>query len=284
MTQLGPATFWRPDILAAVSLAVGGVVGAGSLYKTAQLAGGGESVALMLGGRPLPKNASDPLERKVLNVVEEMAIASGLPVPWVYIMDHEPGINAFAAGFTPADAAVAVTRGALETLSRNELQGVIAHEFSHIFNGDMRLNIRLMGTLFGILVLAVVGRRALWHGRFMGGSRNKNGGAILLIAFVLWAVGYIGLFFGRWIKAAVSRQREYLADASAVQFTRDPDSIGGALKKIAVHADTSYLMVDSEEVGHMLFGSGQEMRMFATHPPIPARVERLRQMASRQAF
>jgi len=168
-----------------------------------------------------------------------------------------------------------VTRGALEKLSRNELQGVIAHEFSHALNGDMRLNIRLMGALFGILVLAVVGRKVLRHTRHVGGSRNKGAGAVLLIAFALMVVGYIGLFFGRWIKAAVSRQREYLADASAVQFTRDPESIGGALKKIAVHGEGSYLLADSEEVGHMLFGAGQKMNLFATHPPLMERIQRI---------
>ena len=263
------------SLLIGATVATLAVIAGASLFRIWRLKSGGGRVAVELGGVPLPPESNDPLHRRLRNVVEEIALASGVPVPEIYVLESEPGINAFAAGFTAADAAVAVTRGALETLSRNELQGVIAHEFSHIFNGDMRLNIRLMGALFGILVLAVVGRRVLWHGRFMGGSRNKNGGAILLIAFVLWAVGYIGLFFGRWIKAAVSRQREYLADASAVQFTRDPDSIGGALKKIAVHADTSYLMVDSEEVGHMLFGSGQAMRMFATHPPIMRRIQRI---------
>jgi uncharacterized tellurite resistance protein B-like protein len=207
--------------------------------------------------------------------VEEIALASGVPVPEIYVLEQEQGINAFAAGFTVADAAIAVTRGALEKLSRNELQGVIAHEFSHIFNGDMRINIRLMGALFGILVLAVIGRRVLWHSRHVGGSRNKGAGAVLLIAFALMLVGYIGLFFGRWIKAAVSRQREYLADSSAVQFTRDPESIGGALKKIAVHGEGSYLAVDAEEVGHMLFGAGQKMNLFATHPPLMKRIQRI---------
>ena len=251
------------------------VIAGASLFRILRLKSGGGRVARELGGELVSPESGDPLHRRLRNVVEEIALASGVPVPEVYVLEKESGINAFAAGFTPADAAVAVTRGALEKLSRNELQGVIAHEFSHIFNGDMRLNIRLMGALFGILVLAVVGRRVIWHGRFMGNSRNKNGGAILLVAFALMMVGYIGLFFGRWIKAAVSRQREYLADASAIQFTRDPDSIGGALKKIAVHADASYLTADSEEVGHMLFGSGQRMRMFATHPPILQRIQRI---------
>ncbi len=177
--------------------------------------------------------------------------------------------------FQPADAAVAVTRGALEKLNRGELQGVIAHEFSHIFNGDMRLNIRLMGALFGILVLSLIGRRVLHGSYYVGRSKNSNGGAIVLVAVAVMLVGYIGLFFGRWIKSAVSRQREYLADASAVQFTRDPDGIAGALKKIAVYSDASYLNVETEEVSHMLFGSGERVSMFSTHPPLNERIGRI---------
>ena len=216
-----------------------------SLYKMSSLRGGGGEVARSLGGTQVDSSTRDPLKRRLFNVVEEIALASGVPVPEIYVLDREAGINAFAAGYTPSDAAVAVTRGALEQLDRNELQGVIAHEFSHILNGDMRINIRLMGTLFGILVLALIGRRILIHSRFVGGSSRNNGGAaIVLIAIVVMLVGYIGLFFGRWIKSAVSRQREYLADASAVQFTRDPNGIAGALKKIAVYSDASYLNVD----------------------------------------
>ncbi|MDX1556145.1 MAG: M48 family metallopeptidase, partial [Xanthomonadales bacterium] len=217
----------------------------------------------------------DMRRRRLRNVVEEIALASGVPVPEIYVLEEESGINAFAAGYTPNDAAVAVTRGALEKLKRDELQGVIAHEFSHILNGDMRINIRLMGALFGILVLALIGRRVLLHSRFAGSSRSKDGAPLILIALAVTAVGYIGLFFGRWIKAAVSRQREYLADASAVQFTRDPQGIGGALKKIAVYSDGSYLRADSEEVSHMLFGDGSRMMMFATHPPIVDRIRRI---------
>jgi hypothetical protein len=191
------------------------------------------------------------------------------------VLEQESGINAFAAGFTPADAAVAVTRGALEKLSRAELQGVIAHEFSHIFNGDMRLNIRLMGALFGILMLSLIGRRVLHGSYYMGRSKNNGGGAIVLVAIAVMVVGYIGLFFGRWIKSAVSRQREFLADASAVQFTRDPNGIAGALKKIAVYSDASYLNVETEEVSHMLFGNGEEVSMFSTHPPLNQRIQRI---------
>lgn len=246
-----------------------------SMFKTMALRSGGSKVARDLGGSLVEADARDPLRRRLHNVVEEIALASGIPVPEVYVLDQESGINAFAAGFTPADAVVAVTRGALEKLSRNELQGVIAHEFSHIFNGDMRLNIRLMGALFGILVLSLIGRRVLHGSYYMGRSRNSNGAAIMLVAVAVTLVGYIGLFFGRWIKSAVARQREYLADASAVQFTRDPDGIAGALKKIAVYSDASYLNAESEEVSHMLFGDGERTKMFSTHPPLDDRISRI---------
>jgi len=251
------------------------IIGLASLFKTASLRSGGGQVARQLGGTLVESDTRDANRRRLRNVVEEIALASGVPVPEVYVLEQESGINAFAAGFTPSDAAIAVTRGALEKLDRNELQGVIAHEFSHILNGDMRINIRLMGALFGILLLAIIGRRVLIHSHFAGRSRDKSGVAILLMAFGLMAVGYVGLFFGRWIKAAVSRQREYLADASAVQFTRDPESIGGALKKIAVYSEASYLDADSEEISHMLFGNGQKMLMFSTHPPLEERISRV---------
>ncbi len=246
-----------------------------SLFKTAALRSGGGKVARDLGGVLVEADARDPLRRRLYNVVEEIALASGIPVPEIYVLEQESGINAFAAGFSPADAAVAVTRGALEKLNRAELQGVIAHEFSHIFNGDMRLNIRLMGALFGILVLSLIGRRVLHGSYYLGRSKSKNGGAIVLVAVAVMLVGYIGLFFGRWIKSAVSRQREYLADASAVQFTRDPDGIAGALKKIAVYSDSSYLNVETEEVSHMLFGNGEKVSMFSTHPPLNERIGRI---------
>lgn len=259
--------------VAAASIAV---IFIASLFKTASLKAGGGQVARQLGGTLVEPRSSDPLKRRLYNVVEEIALASGVPVPEVYVLDQESGINAFAAGFSTSDAAVAVTRGTLEKLSRSELQGVIAHEFSHILNGDMRINIRLMGALFGILLLALIGRRVLVHSHLAGrSSRDRNGAVVLLIAVGLMVVGYIGLFFGRWIKAAVSRQREYLADASAVQFTRDPDGIGGALKKIAVYSDASYLNADTEEVSHMLFGDGRRMRMFSTHPPLNDRIGRV---------
>jgi Zn-dependent protease with chaperone function len=260
-------------LLAGGAVATIAVIGLASLFKITSLRAGGGQVARQLGGTPVESDSRDAKRRRLRNVVEEIALASGVPVPEIYVLEQESGINAFAAGYTTSDAAVAVTRGAMEKLSRSELQGVIAHEFSHILNGDMRINIRLMGALFGILLLALIGRRILLHARI--GRSDKNGAAVVLVAFGLMSIGYIGLFFGRWIKAAVSRQREYLADASAVQFTRDPQGIGGALKKIAVYSDSSYLNADSEEVSHMLFGNGRPMALFSTHPPLNERIARV---------
>ena len=260
----GTIVFWT-------SLITAGVIGLGSLYRSMQLRDGGGQVARELGGTEVDGSTTDPLRRRLLNVVEEMAIASGVPVPSVFVLEHEEGINAFAAGWSPSDAAVAVTRGALESLNRQELQGVIAHEFSHVFNGDMRLNIRLMGVLFGILVLTIIGRKLL-QGVRHGGS-DRNAGAVAIFGLAIIVIGYIGLFFGRWIKSAVSRQREYLADASAVQFTRSPDGIGGALKKIGAVVTGSRMVVNTEEIGHMLFAQGFSAQLFATHPPLVRRIQ-----------
>lgn len=263
------------DSLALSSAATGGVIGLSSLYKIASLRSGGGKVVTSLGGTHVDADTRDPLCRRFRNVVEEIAIASGVPAPDIYVLEQESGINAFAAGYSPSDAAIAVTRGTLEKLSRAELQGVVAHEFSHIFNGDMRINIRLMGLLFGILLVSIVGRHIMHSARFMGGSRRKEGGIIIVVGMSLMVVGYAGLFFARWIKAALSRQREYLADASAVQFTRDPDGIGGALKKIGAYSIGSYLEAESEEVSHMLFGSGTQAIIFSTHPPLSKRIARI---------
>ncbi len=258
------------DLILGASLITGAVIGLASLFRTLQLRGGGGEVARELGGVLVEPDTRDPLRRRLRNVVEEIAIASGIPVPEIYVLEHEQGINAFAAGYSTSDAAVAVTRGALENLSRDELQGVIAHEFAHIFNGDMRLNIRLIGVLFGILAISMIGRRLLMSARYARDSRNAAPAVLLGLAVLI--IGYIGLFFGRWIKAAVSRQREFLADASAVQFTRHPDGIGNALKKIGALYAGSFMTTDSEEVGHMLFARGMGYQMFATHPPLEERI------------
>ena len=265
-----------PRMVLFATVASVAVIAIGSMYRIASLGGGGEPVAQQMGGTPVPENTSDLNLRRLRNVVEEIAIASGVPVPKVYVLEHEAGINAFAAGYSTSDAVVAVTRGALDRLNRDELQGVIAHEFSHILNGDMRLNIRLVGVLFGILMIGLIGRKILEHGRF--GGRSRNVGAILIAALVAMVIGYIGLFFGRMIKAGVSRSREKLADASAVQFTRQTQGLSGALKKIGGLHDGSRLnqRSDAEEVSHMLFGDGVGFSgLFATHPPLLERIRAL---------
>ena len=251
-----------------------------SLYKTSVLSAGGGRVAVDMGGTLVPTDVRDPLRRRLRNVVEEMAIASGVPVPEIYVLEEEQGINAFAAGFSPSDAAVAVTRGTLEILDRDELQGVIAHEFSHILNGDMKLNVRLMGVLFGIMVLGLIGRlivRGGYHTSIISSRRNRGAPVVLVVGIGLVVLGGIGVFFARMIKASVSRQREYLADASAVQFTRQSDGIAGALKKIGGYSAGSKINAsDPEEVSHMLFGSGSGLAgMFATHPPLVDRIKAL---------
>jgi Zn-dependent protease with chaperone function len=265
-------------LVAGISLATIGFISLSSLYKIASLSAGGGKVARSLGGTLITAESKDPLRRRLYNVVEEMAIASGIPMPEVYVLEKEPGINAFAAGFTTGDAAVTVTRGTLETLSRDELQGVIGHEFSHILNGDMRLSTRLMGILFGILVIGLIGRAVLnsvRHGTVRSNdSRRDNATAIYLAGLGLFLIGYIGVFFGQLIKAAVSRQREFLADASAVQFTRQTQGIAGALKKIAAAQQGSELQAaDAEEVSHMLFATGASFSsLWATHPPLVQRI------------
>jgi len=258
------------SLLLGSTVVTASVIGLASLYRSLQLRSGGGEIARSLGGTAVDPSTDDPLRRRLYNVVEEMAIASGVPVPEVFVLEHEQGINAFAAGFSTTDAAVAVTRGTLEHLDRDELQGVIAHEFSHIFNGDMRLNIRLIGFLFGILILAIVGRKLLYSARFARDSRNAA--PAVMIGLVVVVIGYVGLFFGRWIKAAVSRRREFLADASAVQFTRHPQGISGALKKIGALYASSFMTSDAEEIGHMLFAKGMGRQMFATHPPLEERI------------
>src|SRR3990170_1063162 len=265
----------------AVGAGVGVVVLAGSLYKIMALSAGGKVVAASLGGQLIPKNAQDLNQRKLLNVVEEMAIASGTPAPPVYLLANEPGINAFAAGFSPRDAVIGVTQGAIDHLSREQLQGVIAHEFSHIFNGDMRLNLRLMGALNGILILGILGYYLLYSTSISGRRRsnNKSAGGILALAIGLIVIGFAGTFFGGLIKASVSRQREYLADASAVQFTRNPDGIAGALKRIGgLESGSKVENPGASEVSHAFFAqgiSGLMQWLSATHPPLAKRILRI---------
>ncbi|MBS0631816.1 MAG: M48 family metallopeptidase [Verrucomicrobia bacterium] len=273
-------SWWDGRVFGWVLIGTLGIIGGASLIKWSEFSAGGSAVAASVGARRVDPHTTDTLERRLLNVVEEMAIASGVPVPEVYVLDDESGLNAFAAGLTTGDAIIAVTRGTLEKLSRDELQGVVGHEFSHILNGDMRLNLRITALIFGILVIGLTGRGILWvigRGRIRGG---KNSGGIVVVAIViglaLFIIGYVGYFFGRLIQAAVSRQREFLADASAVQFTRNPAGITGALKKIGGYSLGSALQTPkAAAIGHFFFAQGFSSGLtglWDTHPPLPERI------------
>ncbi|MDO6443674.1 MULTISPECIES: M48 family metallopeptidase [unclassified Marinobacter] len=253
----------------------------GSLIRWADLSGGGSRVAKMVGARPIDPDTRDGDERKLRNIVEEMAIASGVPVPELYIMDSETGINAFVAGYTPGSAVMVVTHGAITQLTRDELQGVVGHEFSHIFNGDMRLNVRLIALLAGILMIGQIGGFLVRVSFYSGGrttARNRDGraqAAMGLLGIALFVIGYLGVFFGRLIQAAVSRQRETLADASSVQFTRNPEGIGGALFKIGLRSSYLDTTGHASDMNHMCFGEAARMKfsaLLASHPPIDQRI------------
>jgi len=256
------------------------VIGAGSLARWADLSGGGHRVARMVDARAIDPATQDPEERRLRNVVEEMAIASGIPVPELYVMDNETGINAFVAGYTPGEAVMVVTHGTLTHLTRDELQGVVGHEFSHILNGDMRLNVRLIAILAGILMIGQIGAfltqaAVIRSGRYS--SRDRRGQAFFgIVGLALLAIGYIGVFFGRLIQSAVSRQREMLADASSVQFTRNPEGIAGALFKIGIKSGYLDTTTHASDMNHMCFGESARMKLsafLASHPPIPERIE-----------
>ena len=262
----------NPGVAIVSTLIVMGVLGLASLYKSLELRGGGGVVARNLGGVLVEQDTTDGKRKRLLNVVAEMAIASGVPMPEVYVLEQESAINAFAAGHTPANAAVTVTQGALDRLNRDQLQGVIGHEFSHILNGDMRLNVQLMGWVFGLFVVALIGRLIL---NFSPRDRRNSNNGILALGFAVMVLGYVGLFLGRLMQAAVSRQRERLADASGVQFTRNPQGLKEALIKIAAMPDGSVLATPhAEQAAHMFFAEGLN-RFFATHPPILERIREL---------
>lgn len=262
------------------ALAVVLIIGGGSLARWVDLAGGGHRVAKMVGARAIDPATQDAEERRLRNVVEEMAIASGISVPDLYVMDNETGINAFVAGYTPGEAVMVVTHGTLTHLTRDELQGVVAHEFSHILNGDMRLNVRLIAILAGILMIGQIGGSMVQAG-FIGSrrysSRNRRGNTGFgAVGLALMVIGYIGVFFGRLIQSAVSRQREMLADASSVQFTRNPEGIGGALFKIGIKSGYLETTSHASDMNHMCFGESARMKLssfLASHPPIPKRID-----------
>lgn len=268
--EIDPGSLFGTAAFAA--LLVLGTIGIASLHRMSQFREGGGAVARMLGGTKLTRETQDLRRRRLLNVVEEMAIASGVPVPEVYVLEQETSINAFAAGFLPTDAAIAVTRGTIERLNRAELQGVIGHEFSHVLNGDMRLNTRLAGPLFGLLVIAIAARQVL---RVFGRSNSRKAGPFVLAAVAVMALGYLGVWLGRLLQSAICRQREYLADASSVQFTRDTTGLRDALVHIARGPRGSRLhTAEGEDLAHLFIASAYQ-RFFATHPPLEARIRAL---------
>ncbi len=278
MFEDAPAAAVPREVWLVTSLVTFGIVFFVSLVNVFKLAGGGATVAKLMGGRQVASNTQDRLERRLLNIVEEMSIASGVRMPQVYIMDKENGINAFAAGWSVSGAVVAVTRGTLEKLTRDELQGVIGHEFSHILNGDMGLNIRMVGVLAGIVAIGSIGG-FIMRNAFEGSDDIRAAIFLFVVGLIVFTIGYTGLFFARLIKAAVSRQREFLADASSVQFTRNPDGIAGALDQIrASGAGTLIHGRYAEDMSHMFFGQSIKVKLaglFDTHPPLEERIRRV---------
>lgn len=279
------AGLWHPQIFTGTVVSVLGLIVAGTIFRMIQLARGGVAVAEALHGRLLDHETATPEEKRILNIVEEIAIASGIRIPPVYVLDEEASINAFAAGYKPNTAVIGISKGSLAYLNRDELQGVVAHEFSHILNGDMRLNIRLMSILHGILMLTIAGRLCIRMGLGSGRHRRSNEknsqGGLVAIGAVFLIVGLIGLISAKIIKMAVSRQREFLADASAVQFTRNPNGIAGALLKIGGLSQHSYLTAaQAEDVSHLCFANAlsgffSRLQLFSTHPPLADRIKKI---------
>lgn len=279
---------WDLALMGKIAMVVLALILVGTVYKYLRLrSGGGSLIAQLLGGRVVYPDTNDFYERRLLNIIEEMAIASGITVPSVYLLDRESGINAFAAGFSQEDTVIGVTRGAVQYLTREELQGVIAHEFSHILHGDMVINLRLQGLLHGILVIGLLGEIMLKSAfstdrvglRSKGNGQGSGGFYAIVIGVVLLILGYTGMFVAKLIKSAVARQREFLADAAAVQFTRNPLGLAGALKKIGgLTAGSKIRDAHASEVSHMFFGNGLSeswFNVFSTHPPLLARIQRL---------
>jgi Zn-dependent protease with chaperone function len=271
----GPWLLQHQAAVISTVLLVWGVTGSAILLKRIELRAGGGAVARSLGGERIDTDSRDPLYRRLHNIVEEMSIAAGIALPEVYVLPREAGINALAAGLSPADAAIAVTRGALELLTRDELQGVVAHEFSHIVNNDIRLNMNLIGWLYGLMALSAMARGLCNFAPTDEHGRRSGFAPVYFAAAAVLVLGYVGMLFGHLIQAAVARRREALADASAVQFTRNPDGLRSALLKIAASdAGTQLREVGTDEIAHLLFFPPTQ-RWFATHPPLEERIRAL---------
>ena len=264
-----------------VAVLVAGIILATAAIRALMLGGNGATVARAMGGTEVTRDTRNPAKRRLYNVVEEMSIAATLPMPRVFVIKHEKGINAFAAGLRPGTAAIGITHGALASLTRDELQGVVAHEVAHINNGDMRLNLRLMAMIFGLVALSVAGRMVMRSVFFTGRGRRDQRAVLVAMAvgLTLVVLGALGVFAGRLLQAAISRQREHLADATAVQFTRQPGPLANALKKIgALQRDEQLQNPHGEEIRHMLFAEAVARRspgLLATHPPLIDRIRAL---------
>lgn len=266
-----------PELVFWTTLVVLAVILGACWHKSSEMRAGGSAVARSLGGVPVTADDGDLKRKRLLNIVEEMAIAARIRKPQVFVLPDEPGINAFAAGHSPDEAAVAVTQGALDKLDRDQLQAVIGHEFSHILNGDMKINMRLAAWIFGLYIITFLAGKVM-----RGRTRGKGGARLKIIAFGVFLAGSAGMFAGRLLQAAVSRRREHLADASSVQFTRNPQALQSAFIIMAASAEGTALEHESSsEVAHMFFAgsaSGWMSKfggMLATHPPLEERVRAL---------
>lgn len=278
------------QVYALTAALVGGTIVLVSAYRMWQLSRGGQVLAELLGARYVDPEKCTPAERRLLNVVEEIAIASGVTVPPVYLLADERAVNALVAGYSPNEAVLIMTRGALDKLSRDELQGVVGHEFSHILNGDMVLNVRLAGLLAGLTWLGEQGEAmVLRAARQVRGvpreKRNADAVGALLGAFLAF-VGFPGTLAANAIKAAISREREFLADAASVQFTRNPEAIAGALDSIlALPASTRVAAAHAEGLAHMFFAPAvAHWWGFPTHPPIRDRIKRAHPRFEREDY
>jgi Zn-dependent protease with chaperone function len=279
--RLSSMLFDQRFVIAFAALAVPLLIALPAWSRARELKRGSSRLLAWLGAKPLPRGSTDPDHQRLRNVVEEMSIASGIPTPSIHVFEHEDGINAMAIGFDPSHAALAVTRGCLLLLDRDELQAVVAHEFSHILNGDMRLNTRMLAPLYGLIWLSAVARY-LSFGKPGAMQRSNQGGKkeftgiphFWSLTIPVWLLGAAGAFCSRAIKASTFRQRERLADASAVQFTRQTQGIAGALKKMAaLGLGARFTRAYPEDASHMLFGDGLGAgRWLSTHPPVLERI------------
>jgi Zn-dependent protease with chaperone function len=263
-----------------ISFAMVAIILSAVAYKYHQLKQGGAIIATQLGAELVLPNTYHPLEKQLINIVEEIAIAAHTSVPHVYLLKHHSNINAFAAGNNSKDAIIGITRGALEKLTRDEIQAVVAHEFSHIVNGDIRLNNRLTACIFGISFIGLVGEGLINHALHNSkglSSKNNPFGFTVLFGLFLVIYGLIGTLLADMIKAAICRQREYLADATATQFNRNPDALASALQVISGLKSNKIKRHYQHQYSHLFFTSTTStwLNWFSTHPPLLSRIKKL---------